>query len=217
MKKRKISVQWRSVLTLLAFVITFSGFAQTKTVSGTVVDKQNEPLIGVAVKVQGTSIAVATNIDGKFVLTNVPETAVLDVSFVGMKPQKVSVAGTSTLTIVLVDDTEVLKEVVITAFGIPKQSKSVGYATSKVSTTEIERVNAINPVAALQGKVAGMSINAGGASGVTSSSSITIRGSVSISDRRFFHGWRENAPSTIRLSSRRTAWDRHVFRDTVPP
>ncbi len=180
MKKRKISVQWRSVLTLLAFVITFSGFAQTKTVSGTVVDKQNEPLIGVAVKVQGTSIAVATNIDGKFVLTNVPETAVLDVSFVGMKPQKVSVAGTSTLTIVLVDDTEVLKEVVITAFGIPKQSKSVGYATSKVSTTEIERVNAINPVAALQGKVAGMSINAGGASGVTSSSSITIRGAKSI-------------------------------------
>ena len=69
MKKRKISVQWRSVLTLLAFVITFSGFAQTKTVSGVVVDKQNEPLIGVAVKVQGTSIAVATNIDGKFVLT----------------------------------------------------------------------------------------------------------------------------------------------------
>ena len=180
MKKRKILIHWRSFLTMLMCVITLSGYAQTRTVTGTVVDKQNEPLIGVAVRVQGTPIAAATNFDGQFTLNNVPQNAVLEVSSVGMKAQSIPVAGKTSFTIVLEDDDEMLEEVVITAFGIPKQARSVGYATSKVSTTEIERANAINPVNALQGKVAGLSINQGGASGVTSSSSVTIRGAKSI-------------------------------------
>lgn len=73
-----------------------------------------------------------------------------------------------------------LGEVVVTALGLPKQARQVGYATTRVSTDEIERTNTINPVNALQGKVAGLQINTGGASGVTSSSSITIRGANSV-------------------------------------
>ena len=69
---------------------------------------------------------------------------------------------------------------VVTALGVPKQSRSVGYATAKVAPTEIERTNAVNVVNALQGKVAGVNINISGASGVTSSSAITIRGAKSI-------------------------------------
>ncbi len=180
MKKRKISIHWKGILTILFCAFTFTAFAQTKTVTGTVVDKQNEPLIGVAVRVQGTNIAAATNLDGRFTLNNVPNNAVLEVSSVGMTTQNVSTVGLTEINIVMEEDTELLKEVVITAFGIPKQARSVGYATSSVSTTEIERVNAINPVTALQGKVAGLNINAAGASGVTSSSSITIRGAKSI-------------------------------------
>ena len=163
MKKQKILIRWKGILTMLMCAITLSGYAQTGTVTGTVVDKQNEPLIGVAVRVQGTPIAAATNFDGQFTLNNVPQNAVLEVSSVGMKAQSIPVAGKTSFTIVLEDDDEMLEEVVITAFGIPKQARSVGYATSKVPTTEIERANAINPVNALQGKVAGLSINQGGA------------------------------------------------------
>ncbi|MHB9056002.1 MAG: SusC/RagA family TonB-linked outer membrane protein [Paludibacteraceae bacterium] len=181
MKKRKILNHWKGIFAVLMCAVTLSSFAQTRTVTGTVVDKQNEPLIGVAVKVQGTAIAAATNLNGQFTLNNVPDKGVLEVSFVGMKKQIIPINGQSNFTITLEDDAEVLNEVVITAFGIPKQERSVGYATSKVSTTEIERVNAINPVNAIQGKVAGVNINIGGASGLTSSSAITIRGAKSLS------------------------------------
>ncbi len=92
----------------------------------------------------------------------------------------IPVNGRTSINVVMTEDTELLSEVVVTALGITKQARSVGYATSSVSTTEIERINAINPITALQGKVAGLDINLTGASGVTSSSSITIRGAKSI-------------------------------------
>lgn len=180
MKRCKKSIHWRGFFIMLMFMMSFSVFAQTKTVKGTVVDQQGEPLIGVAVRVQGTTMATVTNFDGEFTLNNVSESATLEISYIGMATKLLQVAGQTNFRVVLEEDGEVLQDVVITAFGIPKQSRSVGYATSKVSTSEIERVNAINPVNALQGKVAGLSINAGGASGVTSSSSITIRGAKSI-------------------------------------
>ncbi|MDE6348287.1 MAG: TonB-dependent receptor plug domain-containing protein, partial [Bacteroides sp.] len=152
---------------------------QSGTCTGIVKDATGETVIGASVVVKGTTNGVITGVNGDFSLTNVKKGDVIQVSFVGYKTQEITWDGKS-MNIVLEDDTQTLQEVVVTALGLPKQAKSVGYATTRVSTTEIERANAINPVNALQGKVAGVQINVGGASGVTSSSSITIRGAKSV-------------------------------------
>ena len=151
---------------------------QDNIVKGTVLDERGETLVGVSVIIQGTSIGTATDSKGRFEI-KAKKGDVLLISSIGFITEKVTVTG-NTLRVILKDDSQMLGEVVVTALGLPKQAKQVGYATTRVSTDEIERTNTINPVNALQGKVAGLQINTGGASGVTSSSSITIRGANSV-------------------------------------
>lgn len=152
---------------------------QNGTCTGIVKDKAGEAVIGASVVVKGTTNGIITGIDGDFALTGVKKGDIIVVSFVGYKTVEMPYTG-KVMDIVLEDDSQLLGEVVVTALGLPKQAKSVGYATSRVSTSEIERASALSPVNALQGKVAGVQINVGGASGITSSSSITIRGAKSI-------------------------------------
>ena len=146
---------------------------------GVVKDATGETVIGASVVVKGTTNGTITGVDGDFILKNVKKGAIIQISFVGYKTEEVVWIG-QPLKVTLKDDSKMLGEVTVTALGLPKQAKSVGYATTRVSPTEIERTNSVNPVNALQGKVAGVQINVGGASGVTSSSSITIRGAKSI-------------------------------------
>ena len=153
--------------------------AQTKSVSGTVTDRTGVPLPGVSVVVKNTTRGVSSDFDGKYQL-EAKQGETLVFSYVGFTTQEVKVGTSSTINVTLNEDTQQLDEVVVTALGVTKQARSVGYATTKVQTQEIERINVINPVNALQGKVAGVSINSTGASGVTSSSGITIRGAKSI-------------------------------------
>lgn len=179
--KKKNYLNFKGIFTLLLSVLTLSVSAQNITVRGTVTDNRNEPVIGATIiMVNDASRGTVTDIDGNYVLSNVPGNGTLEFRYVGMTTQKVLVNGRTTINVVLSEDSEMLSEVVVTALGITKQARSVGYATTNVSTTEIERINAINPITALQGKVAGLDINLTGASGVTSSSSITIRGAKSI-------------------------------------
>ena len=152
---------------------------QSGRCTGVVKDATGETVIGASVLVKGTTNGCTTGIDGDFSLTDVKKGDVIVISFIGYKTVEVVYDG-KPIQVVLEDDSQMLGEVVVTALGLTKQARSVGYATTKVSTDEIERANAINPVNALQGKVAGVQINAGGASGITSSSSITIRGAKSI-------------------------------------
>ena len=102
MKKSKILFHFRSVLAILMCAITFTGYAQTKTVTGTVLDKQNEPLIGVTVKVQGTTNGTVTNFDGVYSLSNVSADANLEFSYVGMKLQVQKVSGQSVVNVTTV-------------------------------------------------------------------------------------------------------------------
>lgn len=154
---------------------------QKKTCSGVVKDSNGETVPGASVLVKGvaTPLGTTTGIDGDFTIDNVPVGSTLVVSFIGYQTQEVKWGG-QPIVVILEEDSELLQEVVVTALGLPKQARSVGYATSRVSTQEMERASAISPVNALQGKVAGVQINVGGASGITSSSSITIRGAKSI-------------------------------------
>lgn len=169
------------LFSLFLLLSSLNLFAQTVNVRGTVTDNRKEPVIGATIIIEGdASRGTVTDIDGNYTLSNVPRNANLQFTYVGMQTQVVPVNGQTTLNVVMNEDSEMLAEVVVTALGITKQARSVGYATTSVSTTEIERVNAINPITALQGKVAGLDINTTGASGVTSSSAITIRGAKSI-------------------------------------
>lgn len=184
-------LKWGGVILLLSILSSVAYASSVEKVTdvavvqqqgkctGVVKDTSGEAVIGASVLVKGTTNGTITGVDGGFSLSGVKEGAVLVVSFVGYQTTEVVYQGKN-LNIILKDDSQMLGEVVVTALGVTKQARSVGYATTRVSTAEMERVNAVNPVNALAGKVAGLSINVGGASGVTSSSTITIRGAKSI-------------------------------------
>jgi TonB-linked SusC/RagA family outer membrane protein len=152
-------------------------FAQTREVTGTVIYADDgEPVIGASVAVRGTAIGTVTDMDGKFSL-NVPSNArTITISFVGMKTQEVEVA--SVLNIVLESDAQVLDEVVVTALGITREKKSIGYAMQDVSAEELTKGGQINVATSLSGKIAGIQITSQGGQ-VGASQNIVIRGNSS--------------------------------------
>lgn len=169
----------RGLLVAVAMFVATAAFAQNVTVKGTVVDDAGVPVPGAGVLVAGTTTGTVTDIDGNFELA-AKVGANLVISSIGYADATVTVPEGGVVNVTLHEDSEMLSEVVVTAYGQVKQSKQVGYATARVDTEQLERANVINPVNALQGKVAGVQIDAGGASGVTSSSAITIRGAKSL-------------------------------------
>jgi len=175
-----MKLKWRSILTILLCVITFSALAQTKTVQGTVTDNQNETLIGVSVKVVGSKIGTITNVTGNFALNNVPNSATLEFRFVGMKTKLVVFTGQPTLNVKMEEDKTELTEVVVVGFGKQKKVNVTG-AVSSVSAKDLESRPVQNLTQALQGVVPGLNIsqtNSGGT--LNSSMSIDIRGTGTI-------------------------------------
>lgn len=112
--------------------MTLAIFSQNLTINGKVTDKNNEPIIGASVILEGDATkGAATDVNGNFTLTNVRPNATLKVSYVGMKNQSVKVDGRNSIHIIMSDDTELLGEVVVTALGIKRNEKSLSYATQK--------------------------------------------------------------------------------------
>ena len=142
--------------------------------SGKVTDENDEALPGASVLVKGTSIGTTTDVDGNYALT-VPDDAVVIYSFVGYLTQEVVVGNKSRIDIKMELDVAQLQEVVVTALGIEKEQKTLGYATSKVQPEEFTVNRSPVFMDALQGKVAGVNIQKLG-SGPQGSSKIRIRG-----------------------------------------
>ncbi|QWX82944.1 SusC/RagA family TonB-linked outer membrane protein [Cellulophaga sp. HaHaR_3_176] len=162
---------------LLAFVVHLT-FAQEKTISGTVSDQDGLPLPGVNILVVGTSNGTQTDFDGNYTIKADTGTTIL-FSYVGQKDNKVVVGSSSTINIQMTEDAEALEEVVVTALGIKKAEKSIGYAVQNVKGDDIAQSREANLVNALSGKVAGVQItNSSGAAGA--SSRIVLRGASSI-------------------------------------
>lgn len=154
--------------------------AQTQKVTGTVIsDEDGLPVIGATIQVEGTeSIGTITDMDGKFVLENIPSSAKnLVVSFIGMEKQTIAIKPT--VSVVLVADAEVLDEVVVTALGISRSEKTLGYSATTIKTDEIINARSTNVVNALSGKVAGIQVSST-SSDPGSVSNIVIRGFSSI-------------------------------------
>ena len=162
----------------MLFILLLNSYAQN-TVHGTVQDTDGLRLPGAAVMVQGTSRGTTSDINGNFVIETLAGDQSLIVSFVGYTPTTVTLDGRSTYDVVLKSG-ELLEEVVVTALGVKRSEKSLGYAIQKVDGKSVSEVPAVNVVNGLNGKLAGVNIQ-GAASGPTASANITIRGENSLS------------------------------------
>jgi TonB-linked SusC/RagA family outer membrane protein len=149
------------------------------TVSGTVKDTAGEPLIGANVQVSGSSLGTVTDVDGNYKLTLPVGSNALTFSYIGYLPQTINVNQRKQINVVLIEDTKILDEVVVTAMGITREAKTLTYATQTVKSEELTRAKDANFINSLQGKSAGLIItpNAGGAG---SASKIILRGNTSI-------------------------------------
>lgn len=148
--------------------------AQERTITGTVTSASDKnPLPGVNVVLQGTSTGVETDFDGNYAI-KASKGGVLVFSFVGMKSQSVTVGDNDKVNVAL-EDGNVLDEVVVTALGVKKEAKKLGYSIQTLKSGELNKVKTTNITNALSGKVTGVQINQNG-SGAGGSSSITIRG-----------------------------------------
>ncbi|AMJ67830.1 SusC/RagA family TonB-linked outer membrane protein [Hymenobacter sp. PAMC 26628] len=126
-------------------------------VSGVVSDDQKQPLPGVTVLVKGSTRGTSTDTDGRFVLNASPG-EVLTFSFVGTTTQEVTVAGQKTFAITLATDARQLSEVVVTALGVKKETRKIGYAVQEVNGADVTLARDPNPISGLVGKVAGLSV-----------------------------------------------------------
>ena len=169
---------------LLACLLISIGFAtaQTVKVTGTVTSSEDQlPVIGAAIVVKGTTIGTVSDFEGKFTLDVPRDAKVIYVSYVGLKTKEVAVAPV--LNIVLDSDSKALDEVVVTAMGLTREKKSLGYALQEVKSDEITKAGQMNVATSLSGKVAGVQITSQGGQ-VGASQNIVIRGNSSFGNNQ---------------------------------
>lgn len=143
-------------------------------ITGIVKDGAGEPLAGATVRVKGSGVGSSTDINGRFSMS-VPADAVLVVSFAGFQTKEVAVDNKTDLEIVLLEDTKLLNEVVVTALGIKRERRALGYSVSQVQGESLTQARENNVANSLVGKVAGLDISST-AGGAGSSTSVVIRG-----------------------------------------
>ena len=142
------------ILTLFTALIVQLTFAQQKTVSGTVSDENGLPLIGATVVISGTSSGTTTDFDGKYqILASTGD--VLNFSYVGYSDQNITVGSSNTLNISMQSD-DSLEEVVVTALGIKRTARSIGYGITTLKANELNEVRATSSLGALAGKSSGV-------------------------------------------------------------
>jgi TonB-dependent SusC/RagA subfamily outer membrane receptor len=170
----------RLLLTALVLLYTQWAYAQSRAVTGTVKDKAtNEPIPGVTVVVENSQKGSFTDVNGKYSIEIADNNAVLVFSMVGYGPQKMVVGNQSNIDIILENNAE-LDEVVVTALGLTREKKAIGYSSQELDGRSITNARESNVVSTLSGKVAGVQVNnSGGTAGA--SSSIIIRGQNTIS------------------------------------
>ena len=158
-----------------------SNSPEKRTITGQLLDENGEPLIGANVVVKGQNTGVITDIDGNYSIEVSGENPELCFSYIGYKPQTVKVGDKTPLVISLIPDTNILNEVVVTALGIKRDKKMLGYAVQDVKGDALNTTGDPSVVGALDGKVAGLQMNTA-STGLGGSTKITIRGNSSLTD-----------------------------------
>lgn len=169
---------------LLSWLTTFIAYGASNSrvsdppydinVSGTVTDEAGAPLPGVNVLIEGTNDGTITDVDGQYRISVPDDNAILVFSFVGYQNQAVPVNGRTVIDITM-EEGVLLNQVVVTALGIEQEKRKLGYAVTEMQGEELAQSNEINPINALQGRVAGVQIDQGGG-GLFGTSKILIRG-----------------------------------------
>ena len=146
-----------------------------RTITGTVSDDMG-PLIGVNVLVKGTTVGAITDMDGNFTLVTTEANPVLQISYIGYTTQEIAVKGNTPLAVKLATDSQLIDEVVVTALGIKRAEKALSYNVTQVDAESALAVKDANFINSLNGKVAGLNINAS-SSGIGGASKVVMRGS----------------------------------------
>lgn len=163
------------MLVLVLSVVAGSVFAQTKAITGKVTSSQDGLGIpGVTIQIKGTTIGAITDIDGNYSINVSPSHKTLVFSYVSMKTTEVSIGTQSTINVVLEPDVVQIDEVVVTALGISREKKSLGYATQEVGGEELSTVKRDNFINSLSGRAAGVQIRS--TNNIGGSSNVVIRG-----------------------------------------
>ena len=172
-----MKTQFRVILTLFIALVAHTLYAQDRSVSGTITDQAGLPLPGVNIIVKGTTTGTQSDFNGKYSI-EADTGDVLSFTYVGLKPQEVKVGTSDTVNMTMTENAAVLDEVVVTALGISREKKSLGYATQEVEGEELSTVKSGNFVNALSGRASGVQIkrnnNLGG------STNVVIRGNASL-------------------------------------
>lgn len=175
------SLPGKGVLAALLMLLMAGGLKAQTTVKGQVTDTSGEPLIGVSVMLKGSTLGTVTDIDGNYQLSS-GETLTgknsLVFRYVGYKERTISYKGEETVNVKLEEENKQLSDVVVTALGIKREEKGLGYATQTVSGDDITSSMPNNWSLALQGEVAGLNVSTAG--GPLSSTQINLRGNVSM-------------------------------------
>ena len=167
------------ILTLLLAFVVHLTFAQEKTISGTVTDQDGLPLPGVNIVVVGTTNGTQTDFDGNYSIQGAAGQTLL-FTYIGQKQERMTIGASNTINVQMTEDAQALEEVVVTAQGIKREKKSLGYAVASIGSEQLEQKAEGDVGRALNGKASGVLINA--ASGVSgSATNIIIRGFTSIS------------------------------------
>ena len=168
----------RACMTALCMFFALAMNAQSVTVKGSVTDVKGEPIIGATVKAAGSHAGTVTNVDGEF-LIKCPENTMLEVNYIGFAPQQVKADANHSVNVVLQEESTNLNEVVVTALGIKKDARKVGYAVANIDATELTKTGSPSIGTALYGKATGVAVKTapGGATGAIS---INVRGLSSI-------------------------------------
>lgn len=158
-KKTLFKMRKELFMLTLIWAVSLGMFAQNITVKGTVSDANQEPLIGVTVRVLNSTIGTITDFDGNYTLSDVTPSATLEFSYVGMVTQTISLNGRTNLNVTLTEDRELLDEVVVVGYGT-QSKRRVTTAISNVDAEDIMRSSSTTTAGALTGKVPGVSTRA---------------------------------------------------------
>lgn len=175
--KEKLKQFYKLFFTLILLTSSVSMFAQTRTITGNIVDNSGIPIIGATILVVGTTNGTTTDLDGDFALGNVSANDVLQISYIGYATQTITVGNQTNMQIILSEDTQALDELIVVGYGVQRKSDLTG-ALSRVTEEQIKERPVQNALQALQGKVTGVDISSNNRPGELAS--IRIRGNRSI-------------------------------------
>jgi TonB-linked SusC/RagA family outer membrane protein len=146
------------LLMAVVFLIGNSALAQNRVVRGKITEASGAAIPGVSILLKGTTAGTTSSVDGTYSLNLQDEKAVLVFSFIGYNPQEISVGNQSVIDVKLTESAQQLGEVVVTALGIKKELRSIGYTTQEIKGDQLVKAREPNPINGLTGKVAGLNV-----------------------------------------------------------